>query len=183
MQGEPAMTQGIRYLSTILLAAGAIVLSPVRAATAEEGAAEAAQAFGRAILERDVDTQMKLLPATMYSKPGEREQERLRRLHDKERAVINGQKYLSFEVLSPSQTLKINKTTAVMLPYRSVLAMPEGKLRTESALIALAEEGSNRWSVFDASAYHTARSLKLVIPGYTAGLAVPPLKTKLIKGE
>lgn len=175
------MTRGFRYLSMMLLA-GAMALSPVQAATPEEGAAEAAQAWGRAVMARDVDAQIKLLPATMFSSPGDRERNRLQRLHDKELAIINKQNYLSFDVRAPSQTLKINKTTAVVLPYRSILAIAEGKLQTDSVLIALSEEGSNQWSVFDGSG-HSARSLKMLIPGYTTGLSVPPAASKVIKGE
>jgi hypothetical protein len=175
------MTRGFRYLSMMLLA-GAMALSPVQAATPEEGAAEAAQAWGRAVMARDADAQIKLLPATMFSSPGDRERNRLQRLHDKELAIINKQNYLSFDVRAPSQTLKINKTTAVVLPYRSILAIAEGKLQTDSVLIALSEEGSNQWSVFDGSG-HSARTLQALIPGYTTGLAVPPAASKVIKGE
>jgi hypothetical protein len=176
------MTRRFRSVLMVLLAAGAMSLSPVRAATPEDGAAEAAQAWARAIIARDVETQMKLIPATMYAKPDERARNRLQRLHNKELAIINNEKYLSFDVRAPVQTLKINKTTAVVLPYQSILTIPEGKLQTNSVLIALAEEGSSQWSVFDGSG-HTTRSLKVLIPGYTTGLAVPPAVTLVIKGE
>ena len=176
------MPRGFRTLSMMLLAAGALALAPVQAATAEDGAAEAAQAWGRAIMARDIDAQMKLLPATMFSKPGDRERNRLQRLRDQELAIINKQKYLSFDVRAPSQTLKINKTTAVVLPYRSMLSIAEGKLQTDSVLIALSEEGSNQWSVFDGSG-HSARSLKIMIPGYATGLSVPPAVARVIKGD
>jgi hypothetical protein len=176
------MTRGFRCLSMLLLTAGAMALLPVQAATPEEGAAEAAQAWGRAIMGRDIDAQMKLLPPAMYPKPGERERQRLQRLHDKELAIINNQKYLSFDVRAPSQTLKINKTTAVVLPYRSILSIAEGKLQTDSVLIALSEEGSGQWSVFDGSG-HSPRTLTALIPGYTTGLGVPPAVSKVIKGE
>lgn len=166
----------------MVLVAGAMVLPPVRAATAEEGATAAAQAWGRAVMARDVDAQMKLLPATMYPKPGERERERLQRVHDKELAIINKQKYLSFDVRAPTQTLKVSKTIAVVLPYRSILSIAEGRLQTDSGLVALSEEGSNQWSVFDGSG-HSARTLKALIPGYTTGLGVPPAVSKVIKGE
>jgi hypothetical protein len=177
------MTRGIRSLSMMLLAASAMALSSVQAATPEEGAAEAAQAWGRAIMAHDVDAQMKLLPATMYTKPGERERNRAQRLHDKELAIVNKQKYLSFDVRAASQTLKINKFIAVVMPYRSILVVGEGKMQTDSALIAIAEEGSNQWSVFDATGYGNVRSLRMLIPGYTTGLNVPQAVSKLIKGE
>jgi hypothetical protein len=179
MWGEQAMSRGFRHLSMLLMAVGAMALSPVRAAT-PEAAAAAAQAWGQAVVARDVEAQMKLLPATMFSSPGDRERNRLRRLHDKELAIINRQNYLSFDVRAPSQTLKVNKTTVVVLPYRSILAIAEGKLQTDSVLIALSEEGSDQWSVFDGSG-HGARSLKMLIPGYTTGLSVPPAASKIIK--
>jgi hypothetical protein len=176
------MLRDFRNVTIALLTAGATAWSPVRAATPEEGAAEAAKAWGRAIVERDVDAQVKLLPATMFTKPGERERFRLQKVHEKEVAVINKRKFLSFDVQPPAQTLKMNKTVAVVLPYRSLLSVAEGKLQTDSALIALAEEGSNDWSVFDASG-HGPRSLKVLIPGYTTALRLPPAVSKVIKGE
>lgn len=176
------MFRGFRSVLIVVLMAGATAVPPAQAATAEDGAAEAAQAWARAIMTHDVDAQMKLLPATMYAQSGERELRRRQRLHEKELAIINRQKYLSFEVRAPVQTLKVNTTTAVVLPYRSVLTTAQGKLQTDSVLIALSEEGSGQWSVFDGSG-HGARSLKALIPGYTTGLSVPPAAAKLIQGE
>ncbi len=168
--------------SALIVCAMAMSAAPAWSAAPETGAAEAAQAWARAIMAHDVDAQMKLLPATMYPRPGERERQRLQRLHENELAVINRQKYLSFDVRSPAQTLKIGTTIAVVLPYRSVLATAEGKLQVDSVLIALSEEGSNQWSVLDGNG-QGPRSLKALIPGYTTGLAVPPAVTRLIKAD
>jgi hypothetical protein len=176
------MLRRFRTISIALLAAGAMAVTLAQAATPEEGATEAAQAWARAILARDVEAQMKLLPATMFSKPADRERNRLQRLHQKEMALINNQKYLSFDIRPPSQTLKVNKTIAMVLPYQSIMTVADGKLQTNSVLIALAEEGSNQWSVFDGSG-HDARSLKVLIPGYTSGLGVPPVAATVIKSE
>lgn len=62
------------------------------------------------------------------------------------------------------------------------MTVPQGKLQADSALIALSEEGSGRWTVFDGTG-HNRRSLKALIPGYTSGLALPPAATKVIKDE
>lgn len=84
-------------LLRMLLAACAATFLPAWAA-ADEGAAEAAKAWAAAVMARDVDAQMDLLPATMFPKSGERERQRKLKLHDKEMAIINNQKFLSFEV-------------------------------------------------------------------------------------
>jgi hypothetical protein len=171
-----------RFALTLLLAAGAAGLSPVRAATPEDGAVEAAQAWVKAIIARDVDAQIKLLPDTMYADRAERERKRQQRVRDRELAIINNQKYLSFDLRAPSQTLKVNKMIAVVVPYRSVLATAEGKIQTDSSLIALSPDGSSQWSVFDGSG-QVDRSLKSIIPGYTTGLMVPRAVSTVIKGE
>jgi hypothetical protein len=175
------MNPGFRFL-LMLLTAGATALTPARAAPPEEGALAAAQAWARAIITRDVDAQMKLLPATMYPKPGDRERLRMQRLHDNELAVIDKRAYLSFDVGAPAQTLKVDHTIVVVLPYRSVQASADGKLQTDSSLIALAQEGSGQWSVFDGGG-HGERSLKTLIPGYKTGLLVPRAASKVLRGE
>ena len=174
----------MRRLSLILIlaTAGVLALPAVRAATPEQSATELAHAWARAITTGDVDAQMKLLPTTMYVKPGERERNRLLRLHEKEVALINKKKFVSFDVRAPLQTIKINKTTAVVIPYQSIVEVAEGKLQTDSFLVALAEDGADKWSIFDGTG-HTTRTLKLLIPGYTTGLNVPPAQSKLIRGE
>ena len=171
-----------RLRSMLVLATGMLALAAVQAATPEQSATELAHAWARAITTRDVDAQMKLLPPTMYVKPGEREKNRLLRLHEKEVALINHQKFVSFDVRAPVQTIKINKTTAVVIPYQSIVTVAEGKLQTDSVLVALAEDGADKWSIFDGTG-HTTRTLKLLIPGYTTGLNVPPAQSKLIRGE
>ena len=176
------MTHGMRTRALTLFTAGAMALSSALAATPEEAAAQVAQAWATAIMADDVDAQMKLLPPKMYAKPGERERQRLQRLHDKEMAIVNNQKYVSFDVRAPVQKLKINKTIAVVVPYRSVQAVAEGKLQKDSVLIALSEEGSDQWSVFDGTG-HGTRSLKMLIPGYSTGLNVPPAAVRLVKRE
>lgn len=172
----------VRWAMLALGAAAAMALAPARAATPQEEALEAAQALSRAIMAQDVDAQMKLLPPTMYARPGERDRVRAQKLHDKEVAIVNKQKYLSFEVKAPVQTLKVNAFTAVVVPYRSVLAEADGKLQVDSVIIALTDEASGKWSAFDGSGQVT-RTLKVIIPGYTQGLVVPPVASKLIKGE
>lgn len=176
------LIRGFRFALMLLLAAGAVGLPPVRAATPEEGAVEAAQAWVKAIIARDVDAQMKLLPETMYADRAERERKRLQRVRDRELAIVNNQKYLSFDLRAPSQTFKVNKMIAVVVPYRSVLATAEGKIQTDSSLIALSLDGNNRWWVFDGSG-QVDRSLKSIIPGYTTGLVVPRTVSAVIKGE
>ena len=176
------MIRKMRTVAVTWLAVGAAVLAPALLAAPEDGAAEAGKAWAAAIVARDVDAQIKLLPATMFPKPGDRERQHKMKVHDNELAVINKQKYLSFDVRAPVQTVKFNKMIAVVLPYRSVLTDAQGKLQTDSVLIALAEEGSGRWAVFDGTG-QTLRSLKLHIPGYAGGLGLPPAVTKVIKDE
>jgi hypothetical protein len=176
------MIRKMRTVAVILLAASAAALAPALVAAPEDGAAEAGKAWAAAIVARDVDAQMKLLPATMFPKTGDRERQHKMKVHDNELAVINKQKYLAFDVRAPAQTVKFGNVIAVVLPYRSVLTVAQGKLQTDSVLIALAEEGSGKWSVFDGTG-QTLRSLKLHIPGYAGGLGLPAAVTKVIKDE
>ena len=171
-----------RLILSLMLAGGTLVLAAVEAATPEQSATELAHQWARAVMTRDVDAQMRLLPPTMYVKPGERERNRLLRVHEKEVALINKQKLVSFDVRAPVQTIKLNKTTAVVIPYQSIVEIAEGKLQTDSVLVALSDEGTDKWSIFDGTGQST-RSLKLLIPGYTTGLSVPPARSKLIRGE
>ena len=176
------MIRKMRTVAVTWLAVGAAVLAPALLAAPEDGAAEAGKAWAAAIVARDVDAQMKLLPATMFPKPGDRERQHKMKVHDSELALINKQKYLSFDVRAPAQIVKFNKMIVVVLPYRSVLTVAQGKLQTDSVLIALAEEGSGSWSVLDGNG-QTQRSLKLHIPGYAGGLGLPQAVTKVIKDE
>ena len=171
-----------RLILSLMLAGGTLVLAAVEAATPEQSATELAHQWARAVMTRDVDAQMRLLPPTMYVKPGERERNRLLRVHEKEVALINKQKLVSFDVRAPVQTIKLNKTTAVVIPYQSIVEIAEGKLQTDSVLVALSDEGTDKWSIFDGTG-HSTRSLKLLSPGYTTGLSVPPARSKLIRGE
>ncbi|MEP7084004.1 MAG: hypothetical protein ABI854_04640 [Betaproteobacteria bacterium] len=159
-----------------------LTVTRVAAATPEQSATELAHAWARAIMTSDVEAQMKLLPTTMYAKPGERERNRLLRLHEKEMAVINKQKLVTFDVRAPIQTLKINNTTVVVIPYQSVVTIADGTLQTDSVLVALTDESSDKWGIFDGTG-HGTRSLKQLIPGYTIGLTIPPARVKVIKGE
>ena len=175
------MTNAFRRLSLIIMIAGGLA-GPVSAASPEEEAAAAGQAWAKAIMTRDVETEMKLLPPTVFAKPGERERQRLLKLHDREMAIVNRDKWLSFAVRPPTQTVKINKTIAVVLPYSSELATSKGRLQTHSALIALSEEGSGKWFVLDATGQNP-RSLKIVIPGYAGNLQLPPPLVTAVKTE
>lgn len=180
------MMHGFRSMATMAMAAGMLAFTPAQAQaqtqTPEQSATALAHQWARAVTTRDVDAQMKLLPMAMYAKPGERERNRLQRLHEKEVALINKQQIIAFDVRAPIQTLKIDKTTAVVIPYQSIVTVAEGKLQTDSVLVALSEDGSDKWSIFDGTG-HTTRSLKSLIPGYTTGLSVSPARSQLIRGE
>ena len=176
------MNRELRFRVILLLATWVLAISLVRAATPETEALAAAQAWGRAIMAHDVDAQMKLLPQAMYPKPDERERQRQVRLHETELARINNRKYVSFDVRPPAQTMNIGTRIVVVVPYRSIQTIVEGRLQTDSVLIALSEEGSNQWSVFDGTG-RTVRTLTAVIPGYTKELRVPPAVTKVLRAE
>ncbi|MEO8137059.1 MAG: hypothetical protein ABI831_24160 [Betaproteobacteria bacterium] len=177
--GQPA--NAFRRLLLIILATGGMA-GVARAATPEEDASSAAREWAKAIMTHDVETEMKLLPPALFPKPADRERARLMKLRERELAVVNGDKYLSFEVRLPIQTVKIDKVTAVVLPYTSELGTPKGKLQTNSALIAIFEQDSGKWSIIDGSGQNP-RSLKRLIPGYTANLQLPPALVNFTKIE
>jgi len=174
------MGTGARVAATVLLAAG-IVAAPVQAATAEEGAVLAAREWVKAVTAYDVDTQMSLLPKRLYASPEARERARLMRLHDKEMALVNREKYHSFEIQTPAATSKIGKMTLVIIPYKAVVESEKaGKLERSSSLLAITEEGSSDWAVMDGSGQNF-KSLKFVLPGYNGYPRIPPSLSKLVK--
>ena len=147
----------------------------------EESAVRVAEQWAKAVTARDIDQQMKLLPATMYAKDEDRERARLRKASEREVAIVRRAKYASFNLAPPSQTLKIGQSIAVVIPYKAVVESDDGKLQTDSSLIALSVDG-RRWSVFDGTG-HTLKSLRTVIPGYTGGLNVPNVRSVMLKSE
>jgi hypothetical protein len=174
------MGTGARTAAAVLLAAG-IVAAPVRAATAEEGAVLAAREWVKAVTAHDVDTQMNLLPKRLYASPEARERAKQMRLHEKEMAQINREKYRSFEIQAPSATSKIGKMTLVIIPYTAVVENDKsGKIERSSSLLAIAEEGSSDWAVMDGSGQNP-KSLKFVLPGYTGNPRIPPSLSKIVK--
>lgn len=174
------MGTGARAAAAVLLAVG-IVAAPVQAATAEEGAVLAAREWVKAVTAYDVDTQMSLLPKRLYASPEARERARLMRLHDKEMALINREKYHSFEIQAPAATSKIGKMTLVIIPYKAVVESEKGgKIERSSSLLAIAEEGSSDWAVMDGSGQNF-KSLKFVLPGYNGNPRIPPSLSKLVK--
>ena len=173
------MLQRIRWLAACLM--GGVALAAAAGPT-EDAALAAAEAWAKAVSTRDVDAEFKLLPATMYAKPGERERMRAQRIRDREIAQLNKDVYLSFQMRAPIQTARIGKFTAVVVPYSYERQSPSGKLQRHSSAIALNEEGSSNWSVFDGSGQAT-RSLKALIPGYNGELSLPPAYTTALKPE
>ena len=167
-----------------LIAAIAFGLSAAATAqTPEENAALAvAQSWVKAMTSRDVDAQMNLLPSTMFARDGDRERAKRMRLHDQELATIKKAKYAMFGLGPPSQSIKVGKASVVLIPYKSIVESSDGKIQTDSSLIAVALDGGSNWNVFDGSG-HTARSLKTIIPGYTAGLNIPAARSVVLKSD
>jgi hypothetical protein len=171
---------GARAAAAVLLLAG-IFATPVRAATLEEDAMNAAREWVKAVTAYDVDTQMNLLPKRLYASPESRERAKQMRLHDKEMAKINREKIHSFEIQAPSATSKIGKMTLVIIPYRSVVENEKtGKIERSSSLLAIAEEGNPDWAVMDGSG-QSFKSLKFVLPGYSGHPRIPPSLSKVVK--
>jgi hypothetical protein len=123
-----------------------------------------------------------LLPKAMFEKPEERERARKMRLHDKELAIIRGEKFLSFELMQPLRPVTVGKATIVVVPYKSVVQVADGRLQRESTLVALDLTGNSDWAVFDGSG-HSVRSLKKFIPGYQGNPPLHPARTQLLKTE
>ena len=172
------LATSVRAAAAVLLAAG-IVAAPVRAATAEEGAVMAAREWVKAVMGYDVDTQMSLLPKRLYASPEAVERAKRMRLHEKEMAQINREKYQSFDLQAPAATSKIGKITLVIIPYKAVVANEKGKIERTSSLLAFAEDGSSDWSVMDGSG-QSFKSLKFVLPGYNGHPRIPPALSKVV---
>lgn len=177
------MASRLRSLVLIGAFAAGLAGGAAQAATPEEGAGEAAREWAKAVMTGDVSVQLKLRPKLLFVKPGEREREERRLMHDKELAVINGEKYLSFEV-QPKATVtgKVGNQLVLMFPYRSVLQTRDAKLQRESTVIALAEEGSSDWYVIDGTGQNL-KSMKLFLPGYAGSPRVPQSLTKALPLE
>lgn len=167
----------------VATSAAALIAAPVWALTADEEAAVAiSQQWVKAVTSRDIEGQVKLLPATMFPRDGDRDRVRKQRAHDNELAVIRKQKYAMFELGPPIQTLKVGSATVVLISYKSAVdSSADGRLQIESSLIAVALDGQN-WSVFDGSGQNP-KSLRTIIPGYTGGLNIPPARSAVVKPE
>ena len=160
----------------------ALLVSPAWALTPDEEAAIAvSQQWVKAVTSRDIDAQVKLLPSTQFPREGDKDRARKQRAHENELAVIRKQKYAMFELGAPMQTLKVGQATVVLVPYKTEVNSLDGKLQIESSLIAIALDGRN-WSVFDGSGQNP-KSLKIMIPGYSGGLNVPPARSVLVKPD
>jgi hypothetical protein len=163
--------------------AGGLIGASVRAATPEEEAGAAAREYAKAVSTRDIDTQLKLLPRRLFAKPGDREREEKRLTHDKELAVINGERYLVFDVQQkPTSTGKVGNQLVLVFPYRSVVQNRDAKFQRDSSLIAFAEAGSSEWSVIDGTAQNT-KSMKIFLPGYAGNPPIPRPVTKSLAAE
>lgn len=177
------MTKWMRAAAIAAAGIAALLTAPAWALTADEEAAVAVgQQWVKAVTARDIEAQVKLMPATMFPREGDRDRARKLKAHDNELALIRKQKYSMFEVAPPMQTLKVGAATLVVLPYKSAVdSSLEGRMQVESSLIALTLDGRN-WSVFDGSGQNL-KSLKVIVPGYAGGLNVPPVRSVVTKPE
>jgi hypothetical protein len=168
----------------LVTVAGALIAALAQAGTPAEDAFAAASEWARAVTARDIDTQMKLLPKAIFVRPDSMGHERRMRQHDKELALLNDEKYLSFEVRPAPANLSgtVGKMTMMVFPYSSVVQTRDGKMQRDSYLVAVAEGGSSNWSVMDGSG-QSVRSIKIFVPGYAGVPPVPPAMTKMLKAE
>jgi hypothetical protein len=157
-----------------------LVTPALKAATMEEEAVAAAREWVKAVVDRDVDAQMKRLPKRLYPSPDSRERGRRQREHENEMALVNGTKYVLFDILAPSGSGKVGDFTMVVIPYRMVLETRGSKLERTSSLLAIAEEGSSNWSVMDGTGQNP-RSLRFVVPGYKGVPRIPVATSKLLE--
>jgi hypothetical protein len=169
-----------RLASVLVVAVAALAAGTAHAAADDAAAQAAATAWSRAVLDNDVDGQMKLLPKRLFATPELRERDRKLRLHEKEMAVINNEKYVVFEVKPPVAAEQVGTSRVVVFPYRSVKQTRDGKMQRDSSLVAIAEGGSNDWTILDGSAL-TMRTLKALIPGYVGAPRLPQPFTRMLK--
>jgi hypothetical protein len=164
----------------VLIAAAVSTAGLARAASDDTAAESAARAWSRAIMDYDVDGQIKLLPKRLFTTQEQRERDRKLRLHEKEMAVINNEKYLAFDLKPALASEQIGTTRVMVFPYRSVKQVRDGKMQRDSSLVAIAEGGSNDWTIFDGTSA-SLRTLKALIPGYAGRPGVPQPITRLLK--
>jgi hypothetical protein len=167
----------------LLAAAAAAGATLAHAATLEEDAAAATREWAKAVMARDVESQLTLLPPGLFAKAGDREKEQKKLMHEKEMALINNERYVSFDVQpKPLTSGKVGKLVVMVFPYRSVWQVRDTKLQRDSSLIAIADEGSSKWSVIDGTAQNP-KSMKAYLPGYAGGLSLPRAVTTALKSE
>jgi hypothetical protein len=179
LRSTPArFAAGVAFIAAV--AASTLTAGGARAASDDAAAETAARAWSRAVMDFDVDGQLKLAPKRLFATAEQRERERKLRLHEKEMAVINNEKYLAFDLKPAIAAEQVGATRVVVFPYRSVKQVRDGKMQRDSSLIAIADGGSNDWTILDGSAA-SMRSLKALIPGYAGSPRVPQPFTRLIK--
>jgi len=171
-----------RILPAAMLVAVIVAGTPAAAATPDEEAAEAARAYVKAVMARDVDAQLKLLPKGYFANAADRERRYKRLLHEKEMAVINDEKYVSFDVQPKIASGKVGNNTVIVFPYRSVTKNREARTERQSSLLAIAEEGSSNWSVIDGTG-QSARSMKGYLPAYNGNPPIPKAVVKALPAD
>ena len=181
MESVRRMTGAAAFAAAAIVMTIAGTTAPAAAAVpGEDAALAAAQEWAKAVVAQDVEAQVKLLPKRATPSPEARERWRAARLHEKEVALINGDRVLSLDVQPATGSGQVGKVTMIVFPTRSVVESKGTKIQRESSVLAFAEEGSSEWSILDGSGQNQ-KSLRFIVPGYNGSPRIPIAAAKTLK--
>ena len=79
----------------------------------------------------------------------------------------------------PSATVTAGNEIHCLVPQTVVLTIPKGKVRSESYLIGISQDGGKHWYFID-TAQITMANVKDVLPNYNMDLVIPPAKSPVV---
>lgn len=96
-----------------------------------------------------------------------------------------GQQGISFESVTigePSETVKAGDEIHCLVPQTIFLKVPNGKIKSESYLLAVSKDNGNNWFFID-TANLSNDNVKSVLPNYNSKLKIPRKKEPVLVGD
>lgn len=136
---------------------------------------EQAEETGQSLLRGDYETLLKFTYPRVIEMVGGKD--RMISLIKKGKVEME-QEGVSFETVTigePSETVKAGEELHCLVPQTIVMKVPNGKLKTESYLLAISKDNGNSW-FFIETVNLTMDNVKTVLPNYNSELTLPTKK-------
>ena len=90
--------------------------------------------------------------------------------------------FISVDMGEPGDIYSTGDNLFSLVPQTIILKIPNGKLKTESYLLALSENNGDTWYFIDTSQL-TMDNVKEMLPNYNMDLRIPPKKQPIFLGN